>query len=142
MRTHAALNLTTAAGFFVFGLLFAGSAAASPHTSYNDCVYDSGLLGAGTDPKSQSVHYTSSNVTYFGIGTPSGDATGGIPNPYAPTSGTLLKFADGTSTGVTATLTQNTGVSSVNWQPQVAATWTGGYDTADREPVGYLIGSG
>ena len=59
MRTQLTLNLAATAALLVFGLLFAASASAAPYTSYNDCVYDSGLLGAGTDPNSQLVHYTS-----------------------------------------------------------------------------------
>ncbi|MHC4066621.1 MAG: hypothetical protein ACYSUI_19270, partial [Planctomycetota bacterium] len=125
MRIHRTLNLATTAVFFVFGLLFSGSASAQTWTAYNDCVYDSGLDGTGTDPNSQSVHYTVSNVTYFGIGQKSSDSSSGSGTQYSPTSGTLVKYADGTSTGVTATITQNTGVSTVNWQPQVASTWHG-----------------
>ncbi|MHC4422782.1 MAG: hypothetical protein ACYS1E_19635, partial [Planctomycetota bacterium] len=114
-----------------FGLMFVASATAAPHTSYNDCVYDSGLLAAGTDPKGQSVHYTSTNVTYFGIGNKAPESTSGAGTQYTPTSGSLVDFSDGTATGVTAAFTQNTAVTTVQWQPQVAATWTGGYDTAD-----------
>ncbi|MBW1881250.1 MAG: hypothetical protein JRJ84_23085, partial [Deltaproteobacteria bacterium] len=130
MRTQSTLNLAATAALLVLGLLFAASASAAPYTSYNDCVYDSGLDGTGMDPNGQPVHYTSSNVTYFGIGNKSGDSSSGSGTQYTPTSGSLVDFSDGTSTGVTATFTQNTAVSTVQWQPQVASTWTGGYDTA------------
>ncbi|MBW1881844.1 MAG: hypothetical protein JRJ84_26100, partial [Deltaproteobacteria bacterium] len=100
-------------------------------TAYNDCVYDPGLDAAGTDPNGQSVHYTTSNVTVFGIGTVSPDSSAYTSgSAYPNTSGALVDYTTGTSTGVTATFTQNGAVSSVTWQPQVAATWTGGYDTA------------
>ena len=41
--------------------------------------------------------------------------------------GLLKDYTTGAGTGVKATLTQSGGVI---WQPQVASTWTGGYDTA------------
>ncbi|MBW1684359.1 MAG: hypothetical protein JRS35_04780, partial [Deltaproteobacteria bacterium] len=127
-------------------------------TAYNDCVYDPSLDAAGTDPSGQSVHYTSPNVTTWGIGNVSGDYTGTTYTSgslYPDTSGLLVDYDGGSSTGVTAIFTQNTGVSSVIWQPQVAPSWTGGYDSAsgtdahdtfngvaDMTGVSYYGGSG
>jgi len=42
----------------------------------------------------------------------------------------LYDFATNTSTGATVTITQNTGVTSVFWQPDISSSWTGGYDPA------------
>ena len=71
-------------------------------TAYNDVVYRS------------SDQYLGANVTVITIGS---------GNP-GPTSGVLLDQATGTSTGVTATLTQSGGVI---WQPDAT---TGGDETA------------
>jgi hypothetical protein len=102
-------------------------------TAYNDCVYDA-TVPSGTDPKSQTVHYTTANVTTFGIGSVAGDYLGTAETssqPYTNSSGELLDHDTGISTGVTATFTQNLVGNGVIWQPQVESTWTGGYDTAD-----------
>jgi len=99
-------------------------------TAYNDCVYDPGLDSTGIDPQGVSVHYTDTNVTTIGIGVVSGDSatyTGG--SAYPNTSGELLDHATGNPTGITATFSENS-ATNVQWQPQVASTWTGGYDTA------------
>ncbi|MHC4065432.1 MAG: hypothetical protein ACYSUI_13185, partial [Planctomycetota bacterium] len=69
--------------------------AASGFTAYNDCVYDPGLDGTGTDPNGQSVHYTAANVTVYGIGEVTIDQSGQVPDPYAPTSGLLVDQATG-----------------------------------------------
>ncbi len=87
-------------------------------TAYNDCVYDVTLDQSATNPIGQSVHYIADNVTIYNIGN----------NSPGPASGELVDFATGTSTGVTATLTQSGGVI---WQPDVSSNWYGGYDTAD-----------
>ncbi len=109
--------------------------AGADWTAFNDVVYDSGLLGAGTDPNGQSVHYIGSNVTTFGVGAESAADTingyGGI------SSGTLIDQLTGASTGVTATLSESGGVT---WQPQVASTWTGGYDCAGSTDATDLFG--
>ena len=122
-------NLVPSMLAILSAIVFAGTAQAQ-WTAYNDCVYDAALNGTGTDPNGQSVHYIGSNVTVFGIGQASADSPTYGGGQYPNTSGTLLNQADGVSTGVTATFTQNGAVNTVNWQPQVAATWTGGYDTA------------
>jgi len=100
-------------------ILSGGSAAQAAFTAYNDCVYDASVP-SGTDPNGQTVHYTTSDVTTWGIGDVAADYTG---TAYAPPG------SSGTPTGVTATFSQNV-AAAVIWQPQVAATWTGGYDTA------------
>ncbi|MCK4958690.1 MAG: hypothetical protein KAT00_04810, partial [Planctomycetes bacterium] len=86
-------------------------------TAYNDCVYDVTLDQSVTNPIGQSVHYIADNVTIYNIGN----------NSPGPSSGELVDLATGTSTGVTATLTQSGGV---QWQPDVSSNWYGGYDTA------------
>jgi len=99
----------------------AGGAFAADWTAYNDACFDPDKLGVGTDPNGQSVHYTSPNVTYWDIGSGHKHAS----------SGELIKKSDGTGTGVTASLTQNTAVGgSVIWQPDVSSNWYGGYDPA------------
>ncbi|MBN1788192.1 MAG: PASTA domain-containing protein, partial [Sedimentisphaerales bacterium] len=103
-------------------------------TAYNDCVYDPGLVGYGTDPCGQSVHYGDPNyITVLGVGQPAGDHQVPPAVGYAASSGELIDYATGLGTGVTATLTQSGDGSSdpnVIWQPQVLSTWTGGYDPA------------
>jgi hypothetical protein len=100
--------------------------------AFNDVVYDASLDGTGTDPNGQSVHYTSANVTNWGIGQVAGDYSGTTytsGSQFPNTTGLLVDSSSGTSTGVTATFTQNA-ATTVIWQPQVAPTWTGGYDAA------------
>jgi type II secretory pathway pseudopilin PulG len=100
--------------------------------AYNDCVYDAGLVGYGTDPLGNSVHYGDPNrITVYGIGTISGDHQTPPGVGYSASSGLLKDYATGASTGVTATLTQSGGVV---WQPMdgnvAGSNWAGGYDTA------------
>jgi hypothetical protein len=107
----------------------------APFTAYNDCVHDGAL--SDTDPQGTAVHYKHPNTTIYGIGTICSDCgSSGAGTPYPFTSGRLIDVNSGEPTPVTATFTQNTGVSSVNWQSQVgpsgspvAGTWSGGYDT-------------
>ena len=109
-----------------------GTGGSNEFTAYNDCVYDASVP-SGTDPNGQTVHYTATNVTAWGIGNIAGDYTGTAHLPagsaYPNTTGLLVDYASGTPTSVTATFSQNP-AASVIWQPQVAAAWTGGYDTA------------
>ena len=72
-------------------------------TAFNDCVTNT------------SHRANAANVTTFNIGS-------GSPGP---TSGMLKDLTTGANTGVTAALTQNTGVTSVVWQPD---TTSGGDD--------------
>ncbi|MBW2401425.1 MAG: hypothetical protein JRG80_19585, partial [Deltaproteobacteria bacterium] len=116
-------------------VLCAGTAAQAAFTAYNDSVYDASVP-SGMDPKGQTVHYTTSNVTIFGIGNIAGDYGGTtyaapVVTVYPNTTGLLVDHATAGVTGVTATFSQNP-AAPVIWQPQVAATWTGGYDTADN----------
>jgi type II secretory pathway pseudopilin PulG len=100
--------------------------------AYNDCVYNPGLVGYGTDPFGNSVHYGDTNrITVYGIGTIAADHQSPPGVGYSASSGQLKNYATGASTGVTATLTQSGGVV---WQPIVGCVsgtcWSGGYDTA------------
>ncbi len=115
-------------------LVLTGSVAQADWTAYNDAVYDA--ANSATDPNGQAVHYKHANATDIGIGTVSADSnTYTQGSQYPTTTGTLLDISDGSSTGVTLTITQ-TG-NGVNWQPQVSCLptsascgWHGGYDTA------------
>jgi hypothetical protein len=112
-------------------MLCTGTAAQAAFIAYNDSVYDASVP-SGTDPNGQTVHYTSANVTTWGIGNVAADYGGTTYLPtgsaYPNTTGLLVDQSGG-ATGVTATFSQNL-AAPVIWQPQVAATWTGGYDTA------------
>ena len=89
----------------------------SGFTAYNDCVYDPTQSLVATDPNGQLVHYIAPNVTTYNIGT-------GSPGS---SSGELIDFNTGASTGVTVTMFQSGGVI---WQPDTSSDWYGGYDTA------------
>ena len=84
--------------------------------AFNDCVFDPTKLAATTDPNGIVVHYTSPNVTTYGIGN----------NFTGSSSGELTKIDDGSATGVSVEVTQNGGVV---WQSDVSSAWNGGYDT-------------
>jgi hypothetical protein len=99
---------------------FVAQAPSTGWIVYNDLVYDPTKYHAATNPNGQLVHYKANNITTYGIGT----------NYNGPTSGLLYDFATNTSTDVTVTITQNTGVTSVVWQPDISSSWTGGYDPA------------
>jgi hypothetical protein len=110
-------------------------ATTASFTAYNDCVHDAAL--SDTNPHGTVVHYRDSNATVYGIGTICNDCgSTGAGTPYSFTSGLLVDVATGDPTPVTATFTQNGGVSSVDWQSQVGpagsvpGTWNGGYDPA------------
>jgi len=100
--------------------------------AYNDCVYDPGLVGYGTDPYGNIVHYGDTNrITVYGIGTMAPDYQTPPGVRYSASSGQLKNYATSAGTGVTATLTQSGGVV---WQPIVGCVsgtcWSGGYDTS------------
>jgi len=144
---HSRIRIGCAAA--LLALVSFGQAAQAQFTAYNDCVFDPGLVGADNDPGNGTlVHYIGANVTTFGIGNKMADgssANGGTQygtNAGEATSGLLVDQGSGIATGVTAALTQNGAVATVNWQPKVAAgpdgdppppgesQWTGGYDAA------------
>ena len=89
----------------------------SGFTAYNDCVYDPTQSLVAIDPNGQLVHYIAPNVTTYNIGTDSPGSS----------SGELIDFNTGASTGVTVTMFQSGGVI---WQPDTSDNWYGGYDTA------------
>ena len=131
-RNSAPRRSASAAGLIAAALMLCtGTAAQAAFIAYNDSVYDASV-SSGTDPNGQTVHYTSANVTTWGIGNVAGDYGGTTYLPsgsaYPHTTGLLVDQSGG-ATGVTATFSQNP-AAPVIWQPQVAASWTGGYDTA------------
>ena len=130
-KTRLSISKAVQAIALVAVLVLTGGIAQAEWTAYNDCVFDS-TVPTGTDPNGQTVHYTGSNVTTFGVGNVTADYGGTAETagqPYLNNSGTLVNQSDGSATGATLTVGQNGSV-PVIWQPQVAVTWTGGYDTA------------
>jgi len=130
-KTRLSISKAVQAIALVAVLVVTGGSAQAEWTAYNDCVFDS-TVPTDLDPNGQTVHYTGSNVTTFGVGNVTADYGGTAETanqPYTNNSGALVNQSDGSATGATLTVSQN-GADPAIWQPQVAATWTGGYDTA------------
>ena len=67
-RNSAPRRSASAAGLIAAALMLCtGTAAQAAFIAYNDSVYDASV-SSGTDPNGQTVHYTSANVTTWGIG--------------------------------------------------------------------------
>jgi len=122
-------KVKTIVGLLCLFCLAMPAASAYGFLAYNDCVFDPCLVGYGTDPCGNSVHYGDMNyITNYGIGSQATDHQSSYYPP--PASGKLKDYTTGTVTEVNCTMSQNGGVV---WQPLVGCVsfcWTGGYDTA------------